>query len=469
MNVMRSRLLLSLALVLTLAARRRTVLPPPQSLDIFRSFVITEKSILDGFPFGRVLDELVARSGVTNVTAGQLYRQWFDTQNAKPGLADAAAPHCDDFMVDGKATFNGFARRCPTAEGPLAATPFGAGDYFPLALVNRFDLAPPDGSNCGQIRMIYARRAAAGTRLHIIFEAVMPNPNRAAGITGCKPLAQFWADQSAIASQSERRANLEKLFFEGVAGFPPVVDPNHFTAASGGGIRNTHMSSLNFIEIGAGSPRMYQFRIAKECNGSDCTLRIVPDVLENLPAGSLFDASVDTAQGRAFRDAFVEQVPNLAVHNVNEYFMEIPREFLIAESSNTDTEASFVFDGPFFRGSTTAPDFRNRIQAKLTSIGSTLRPEEVVRRAETLNCVGCHVLSGGVGEGLSFPAPMSGLQQVADNLFEPGENGPDSRFAISHAMRDVFIPHRMKILTDFLTYGKAPVRSETIGGNRRVQ
>jgi len=30
----------------------------------------------------------------------------FDTQNPKPGLAVADAPHCDDFLIDGQPSFN---------------------------------------------------------------------------------------------------------------------------------------------------------------------------------------------------------------------------------------------------------------------------------------------------------------------------------------------------------------------------
>jgi hypothetical protein len=47
---------------------------------------------------------------------------------------------------------------------------------------------------------------------------------------------------------------------------------------------------------------------------------------------------------------------------------------------------------------------------------------------------------------------------VADNSPEAGELG--LRFLISPAVRDVFIPHRMKILIDFLNSGKAAVHSQ---------
>src|ERR1043166_1317470 len=99
--------LLSTAIVLTLvaatgASRHRAVLPPPApitQLDARRSMIITDVTLLQGFTFQRVLDQLIARSGVPNLTSAQLFRQWFDTQNPKPGLADPLGPHCDDFMT----------------------------------------------------------------------------------------------------------------------------------------------------------------------------------------------------------------------------------------------------------------------------------------------------------------------------------------------------------------------------------
>ena len=182
-----------------------------------------------------VLDQLVARSGVPNITSAQLFRQWFDTQNPKPGLADRAGPHCDDFMTDGSPSFNGLPRRCPTFEGALAATPFTSGEYFPIALVNRFDQAPADGSNCGQFRLIFARAMPLQQRLHIIMEPVLRNPNPASGLAGCRAVAQFWAGLTNVDSQADRRAKLESFFFDGIAGMPPVIDPDNFTAASGGG------------------------------------------------------------------------------------------------------------------------------------------------------------------------------------------------------------------------------------------
>lgn len=450
----------SLAVFFTLAApsRHHAVNPPVAapvepitSLDARRSMVVTDLALLEGFTFQRFLDQLITRSGVHNLTSAQLFRQWFDTQNLKPGLADPSAPHCDDFVTNGDYSFNGFPRRCPTPEGGLAATPYTAGEYFPIALVNRFDQTPPDGSNCGQYRIIYAKRMAMGLRLHIILEPVLRNPNPAAGLAGCRAVAQFWADLTKVDSLSQRRAKLEQFYFDGIPGVAPVIDPDHFSV-TGGGIRTTQIATFN------AAPRMYQFHVTKDCSGGDCTLRMTPDVLPNMAFGDLFDSRDTSAQAKAFRDAFVEQVPNLAVHNANEFFMDIPHDYLIAESDPLDNDKAFDYLAPFNKSKTSAPDFRSRIQTKLTSIGSTLTPEQIVHRAETQNCVGCHFFFGDVGEGVIFPHSIDGIQHVTEDFLETGEGG--QRYAISNGMRDTYIPHRIQILIDFLNTGKAPVRSQ---------
>jgi len=443
------------------AARRRAITPPEQvQLDDRRSFAVTDKAILDGFSFERVLTTLTAGTQTSPV---QLYQQWLDTFNAKPGLVSANGPHCDDFLADGASSFNGFPRRCPVPEGLFAnEQPFTPSRFIPIGITNRFDLAPADGSNCGQYRLIFARPSPAFQDMfHIIFEAVLPNPNPAAGLSGCRPVAEFWAGLSAVGSMDERRAQLEMFFFQGLPGFSPVVRAENYGGA--GGIRTSQRT-------GALGPRMYQFRATRDCTAGDCRITMRPDALENMVFGTLFDAHLDTPQARRFRDNFVTQVSTLAVRDVNEYFMNVPSEFLMAESNPSDTVPLFLVVEPFTQGLSTPAgmDFNNRIAAELTRIGSTLTPSQVVLRADTQGCIGCHSVSGPVGEGVEFPRPGNSRQHLDEHVVENGEGGVASRFAISPAMQ-VFIPHRMQVLRDFINSGKPPVHSATVGGGRTVQ
>src|ERR1051326_9053773 len=294
------------------AAQFHAVRPPSKPLSGTRSFEITDQAIVSdpAFTLDRVLTQLVARSGVPSLTPQQLLRQLFDTQNPTLGLAEVSAPNCDDIALNGKPSFNGFPRRCPTPEGALAATPYTSDEWFTIGIANRFDLTPPDGSNCGQYRMIFAHREANPdfVQLHLIFEAVLPNPHPELGLQGCRAVAQFWSDLSSIDSMETRRQRIEKFFFEGLDGFAPVIDPANF--AFPGGVRTLQQT------IPDPHNRFYQFRLAKQCantNGNgDCMLRFVPDVLENQPYGFLFKDN----SAQAFRAEFLRQVPALAVDDL---------------------------------------------------------------------------------------------------------------------------------------------------------
>jgi hypothetical protein len=450
-------LAVTIALFSVAASRRRATLPPataPQ-LDATRSFAVTDLGLLDnGFQLSRVMKYIVAGSGTSGA---QLIRQMFDTQNPRPGMADSAAPHCDDFLVDGAATFNGFPRRCPTPEAAIASMVVNLDNFRPLALINRFDMAPADGANCGQYRIIYAAFAPAPSRSSVlmIFEAVLPNPHREEGLRACRPVAQFWADLSAVDSQVERRFRLEKFFYEGLPGFEPVVRADHYTAASGGGIRSRQLAVAPTRRW-----RGYQFRIDRQCPvAALCTLRLVPDVLENVPFGPMFDADNDTPTARAFRDNFVAQIPALAVNDVNGFRMSVDRRFLLVESDPVEDFFAFDFLTPFRRSqsSDAGKAFRAQIDAELKRLGSDLSPDDVVTRAQTQTCNGCHFVPQSVGGGLIFPGALdsSHVLEITNTHFET----PESLWVTSPAMQKVFLPNRMRILKEFLEIGKPPEHS----------
>ncbi|HKS25910.1 MAG TPA: hypothetical protein VJZ76_24180 [Thermoanaerobaculia bacterium] len=445
-------LAVTIALFSVAAARRRATLPPtvPAQLDANRSFAVTDLAILDGFSFRQTMNWIVAGSGTT---PEKLVRQMFDTQNPSPGMADSASAHCDDFLVNGAATFNGFPRRCPTPEAKNAGVQPDMDHFIPLALINRFDMAPADGSNCGQYRILYSAYLLPSV-VHLNLEGVLPNAHPEQGLAGCKAVAQFWADLTGVDSVVERRVRLQKFFYEGIAGFEPVVKAAHYTAAAGGSIRTRQIA----LALALRGWRSYEFRLDQQCPASGlCSLRFVPDVLENFPFGPMFDANVDTSAARAFRESFLEQIPLLAVNDLNRYRMNVDRKFLMVESDPVDDLFAFKYSEPFRKSQSTdaGKAFRAQIAAKLQSIGSTLTPEDIVARAETQTCNGCHFVPQSVGGGLIFPGAQDGSHIAS----VPSYNDANPRWGISGAMEKVFIPNRMQILRDFLQTGKAPEHS----------
>jgi hypothetical protein len=442
--------LLALVVVALTGARRRAieVTPPPvAALRAERSFAITDKAILDGFALERVLAAMIARSSVPSTTPEQFFRQMFDTQNPKPGL-DASMPHCDDVVVNGKASHNGYPRRCPTPEGALAREPFRFDEFVPLAIVNRFDMTDASGATCGQYRIVFARNTSGpGELLNLIFEGGLKNPHPEAGLGGCRPIAQFWAGLSAIDSSAERRARLEAFFYDGVAGFAPLIHPDHFRNAPHG-IRNMHFKSSI-------SPRFYQFRVVNECADGACRLFAKPDVLENFPSSLLLDVHDSSDRAVRFRDLVVDQIKTLTVRDTNQFFMTVPDEFLMAESDPGDGSVHFLWGIGFGRGSNTIQGraYRDRLVTAIREAGSEARVEELFERATIMNCEGCHAVAApsDVGDGVTFPVAGPNQQHVART---------PAGTSLSPAMREVFIPNRMRILTEFLKSGKAPERSQ---------
>lgn len=101
--------------------------------------------------------------------------------------------------------------------------------------------------------------------------------------------------------------------------------------------------------------------------------------------------------------------------------------------------------------------FRSDIQQKLTSIGSPLTPDQLLARAQTISCSGCHLVKDqGEGAnndvGLSSPIPFNNfLFTHTSELTEeiPGEPGR-TRFQISNLLTNQFIPYREQVMKDFL-------------------
>lgn len=112
-----------------------------------------------------------------------------------------------------------------------------------------------------------------------------------------------------------------------------------------------------------------------------------------------------------------------------------------------------------------ASAFRDAIQARLAQAGSPLSVNDVVQRAQTQTCAGCHAISdfAPLGGGLAWP-PALGFVHVSERFTEQGPAGP--RFEISPALREVFLPRRLAILSDFVGGLPLPRRpgQTTLGG-----
>ena len=435
----------------------------PVEIDPARSLFVTDRAVLDSdtgqlFSLRRVFNQLIAQSRVPSLTPQTLWQQWWDTLRLSPGFG--LGPHCDSHTTaDGLPGLNGFPIDCPRHEGNEALVspfePTGKVFYRPTALVNRFDLAPLSGENCGEYRMVFSRIDAVGFGQNsLIFEAVLPNPTPERGLEGCRPVARFWANLSTIDNPRVRARRLARFYFTGLPGFAPVVriDP----------LAHVQLRTNMFMDIRGWQQRT--FKLVHRCHlpGGVCdTLRIVPVPVTNTPFGELFDDTSTHPKAPGFRAHFLQQLSALLTDDLMGIALTTADRFNAGQSpANEETDyAAHLSNG--------TGDFAYALQEHLRLLGSDLTPTQLVNRALTQSCAGCHKLSSGrdLGHGLRWPTAR---------FVHVDEDGH-----ISLALRDVFLPHRQAVLEAFLNGDTLPVVAaprgaptgtpeQTIGGPRRT-
>mgnify|MGYP001195748415 CR=1 FL=1 len=123
----------------------------------------------------------------------------------------------------------------------------GLDAWFPMAMVNRLDLAPADGANCGQQRMIFGNNVFNGaSRMFIIIEAQLPNPNPECGVDACRPIAEFWNSLTAVDDPFARGAMLADAFLNsGVGSFPAFMNSEHL-GPDGGQVRTNNFNDFTW-------------------------------------------------------------------------------------------------------------------------------------------------------------------------------------------------------------------------------
>lgn len=451
----------------TTGAESLAVQPSP-NVDARRSLAITEQPILVNFGLQRVLTQLIASGGGTGQTATSLFQQWWDTQNPGPGLG--AGPHCDDVVSGGTPLVNGYPYLCrpAPAEGAQAACdPFAANStcaYMPIGLFMRFDLAPANGDNCGQYRIVYAKtsgRTETQNRNLLIFEAALPNPHQAQGIRGCERFVRAWAELSLEPSLDKRRVQLEQFYFDGYREFAPVVSYQNFgDNPSGAGQIRTN----SFVQPDA--PRIWtlrEFKLAKSCT-PQCKVRAVPVSDKVNPFGPLFDAASTDPRAPGFQSEFLTQVPSLAAAGANEIAMATSDVYNSGQSQATSSSNETNYPANFGTGPST---FRTNIQNVLTSIGSTLTPDDIVKRAQVNACAGCHRFSNNVdlGGGVIWPQSL-GFTHISERDVDLETVDAVTRFKISDALVNVLLPARKTLVESFLNDVPLPPRppQAAIGG-----
>jgi len=223
-----------------------------------------------------------------------------------------------------------------------------------------------------------------------------------------------------------------------------VVMAKHYgaaTASADGQIRtNQFMAGTN--------PQTWmlrQFHVVQDSPG----MKIVPATDAANPPASLFDETISQPLGASFRTGFLAQVGALANSNIDLIAMEIASQYEDGES---------IEGGPggpptamnYAAAFANSPAFRAAFQVKLGA-GSALTPDNIIARAQTQTCAGCHQLSANasLGGNLTWPASLGFTQERLATPFDTtGPDGP--RYQISPALQNVFLPFRKHVIETFL-------------------
>jgi hypothetical protein len=444
-------------------------------IDIDKSMFVHDRATIDagGFTLLAVMSQLAEQSvsgGATGVTGESLFGEFWDTQNPGSGSADGNA-HCDDNGTQ----VNGFPVSCRPGEGAQTASPADEMTrYQAIGVVNRLDLAHEGWSNCGEHRIVFGR--SDGRRNFMIFEAVLPNPTPGCR-SGCRPVAEFWAGLSDPAlSATDRGKALHDFYFTGLPGFRPVVHIDHYAAkavdTTNGSVGSGQIRTNQFLQ---GPWLLKEFSLALDCGASPCAMQVVPTMVKSNPFGMLWSEEIAgdstnqfSARAADFQAALSNQVAGLsgkksgtcpsAGADINTLGYAVSPVHDAAESQPQSGTLPDNFLAAFDPGITpVAGLFRETLQNSPDLCGLT--PTQIVNRATTQSCAGCHQPSS---FGLQSPGALGNVVMPDGSTAStwPSSLGfvhtletADSNgvHALSPALTSAFLPARRAFLVKELS------------------
>ena len=430
----RSLLLLFVILGLLGCTKGEPDKDPPKLIISKQSVVIHDISALEApFAFKKTMNKIVATAGGSATNSTEMLKSMIDS------FAESSFTHpLSEKVVEVKP------RPLESALDPKnLLDPASADGMIPVGLFNRFDLAPADGSNCGEYRIVYAKRSSGPLdRMTMIFEARIPNPKPSEGLKGCAPITDFWAERSKDAGSVQSVAALEELYYRGIPQVEPIVKADNYGLLRGQIRVNLFMTP---------NPGEIQWALREFLVGFDSNNRAIlkPEPIDDSPIASLFRAASTSSvfseeERNIFHQSFLGQsLCNLvnpdrinkktsAVDIINGISAGFDPKFNDFESISQTNDDNPAFD--------TDPLLLNQVQERLASLSdlSGVSPEQLMNRAGTMTCGGCHQFSAGrdLGNNAVWPASL-GFVHI------------DEKGNLSPLLNDFFIPQRIKIAQQF--------------------
>lgn len=411
------------------------VYPPEPNKITDKSVVFNDIAKLSGpFAFTKTMDKIVASADGAPTSSALMLK----------GMVDSFAANSFVHPKSGK-TIDVTSRPLESAIDPDALlNPDSPDGMIPVGLFNRFDLAPDDGSNCGEFRIVYAKKTSGGTdRMTIIFEARIPNPNPSDGLAGCAPITDFWAQRSNDIDATQTVTELEKFYYQGLAGVEPVIMAKNYGLPLG----QVRVNLFKTPDPGQIRWSLREFLVSFDQNGQAI---FKPEPVDDSPTAALFRAAAALPAGfdetdlNDFRNSFLGQpLCNLvnpdrvsksasAMDIVNGISAGYDPKFDDFESISQGDE-----DSP---ASNTDVLLLDQVQTRLASLTDLtgVSREQLMNRAGTMTCGGCHQFSADqdLGNGATWPASLRFV-----HIDETGKLSP--------LLTDVFIPKRVQIAQQF--------------------
>jgi hypothetical protein len=322
----------------------------------------------------------------------------------------------------------------------------------PVGVFNRLDLAPHHWSNCGEYRVVFARRQEDTNppkQFLLIFEAKLPAENAGEALTlsarqaRCTQVATFWAELGKLEDKTSIVSKLQTFYFTGLQladgkSLAPVI------SAANLGVEQGQIRGNIFL----GLP--WQLREWRVEESSEVLSFAMYTVKSNPLAEFYGDApaagtnpDAKTKRWRGFNDDFigthvrelltpelegkaanaVELTANLGLNSAD------PVNEFQSTSNDTDEPSEIALGNS---------NLRQSIATKLGQLGSKaadITGDHVLARAGAMTCGGCHRFSAG--------------DQVSAAVAWPGDLGfkhIDDRGNLSPALQSHFLKARMGML-----------------------
>lgn len=411
------------------------VYPPEPNKITDKSVVFNDIGKLAGpFAFTKTMDRIVATAGGAPTTSVSMLKSMRDSFAANSFVHPRSGKTIDvtsrplESVIDPDDLLN----------------PDSPDGMIPVGLFNRFDLAPADGSNCGEYRIVYAKRTSGGTdRMTMIFEARIPNPDPSKGLAGCAPITDFWAQRSNDTDATQTVTELEKFYYQGLAGVEPVVMAKNYGLPLG----QLRVNLFKTPNPGQIRWSLREFLVNFDQNGQAI---FKPEPVDDSPTAALFrvaaglPAGFDETDLTDFRNAFLGQPLCNLVNPDRISKSASPADIINGISAGYDPKfddfesiSQGDEDNP---ASNTDVLLLDQVQARLASLTdlSGVSREQLMNRAGTMTCGGCHEFSTDkdLGNGATWPASLRFV-----HIDESGKLSP--------LLTDVFIPKRVQIAQQF--------------------